>query len=329
MAKKEAKIFLVIPTIRNLNFLKTWGGKLSGCHLIIVEDRQKSEIIIPRQKFLSISNFTWDDIDHDLGKDSWIISRHNAGIRSFGFWKAYQMGADIVITLDDDCYPTSDNLIEEHINNLSFKGAKNWQTTYPNPKWMYTRGFPYSNRKVVPIMVSHGLWSGAIDLDAKTETKLPGLLNLKPYPPIRQLIPQNYFYPMCSMNLAFKREIAPIMFLPMMGQKPDGRLWPFDRYDDIWAGLFSKKIMDHLDLGVVSGSPFVNHRKASNLKKNYQKELAGAKINEILWKKVDEVNLTKTTPKTCYLELASKVKFPKNRYFEKLKEAMAIWADLF
>jgi hypothetical protein len=119
------------------------------------------------------------------------------------------------------------------------------------------------------------------------------------------------------------------MFFPMMGQKPDGSNWPYNRYDDIWAGLFSKKIMDHLNLGVINGSPFVEHRKASKVKDNYQKEIKGMKINEILWKRVSEVKLTKNTPKSCYIELANKISFPKEKYFEKLREAMIIWANLF
>jgi len=329
MKTNRTKVFLVIPTIRDLSFLKSWKNEFKNCHLIVVEDREKSQVIISKKNFLSVSYFTWKDIDRDLGKDSWIISRHNAGIRSYGFLKAYEMGADTIITIDDDCYPTKDAFVKGHISNLDFKVPDSWIPTYPNMNWIYTRGFPYSNRDKYPVMISHGLWSGALDLDAKTETKLPRLLREKIYPPIRQIIPFNYFYPMCSMNLAFKREITPLMFFPMMGQKPDGSNWPYNRYDDIWAGLFSKKIMDHLGFAVINGSPFIEHRKASKLKDNYQKELEGMKINEVLWKMVGEVKLTKNTPKTCYIELAKKIKFPKGKYFKKIREAMIIWANLF
>ena len=115
----------------------------------------------------------------------------------------------------------------------------------------------------------------------------------------------------------------------MMGLDPKGKSWGFDRYDDIWAGLFSKKVMDHLNLGVISGSPFINHKKASITKHNHIKELNGMKVNEYLWKAVAEVKLTKSSPKACYIELAQNIKFPKGAYFKKLKEAMIIWANLF
>lgn len=329
MKNKKLKIYLVIPTIRDLDFLKSWKKEFKDCHLIVVEDGGKENVNVPNKNFLSITHFNWKDIDNDLGKNSWIIPRKNAGIRNYGFWKAYQMGADIILTLDDDCYPDGDALIEGHINNLNKKSSDKWFATYPNDKWMNTRGFPYDVRNKFPVMISHGLWSGALDLDAKTEIKLPKLLTENKYPQITQFIPKGYYYPMCSMNLAFRREMTPIIFFPMMGFDPKGESWGFDRYDDIWAGIFSKKIMDHLNFGVVNGSPFIKHNKASKVEHNHTKEVSGMLTNEVLWKAVEKVNLTAKTPKTCYLELANKIKFPNKPYFRKLRKAMVIWANLF
>lgn len=325
----KEKIFLVIPTIRDLFFLKKWKDEFKNCHLIVVEDGGKKNVNVPNKNFLSVTHFNWENIDKDLGKNSWIISRRNAGIRNYGFLKAYKMGADVIITLDDDCYPVEPDFVKKHLFNLHQKSPDQWFPSYPNPKWMYTRGFPYDDRNRFPAMVSHGLWSGALDLDAKTEIKLPKLLSEKKYPPITQFIPKGYFYPMCSMNLAFRKELAPIMFFPMMGFNPEGKSWGYDRYDDIWAGIFSKKIMDHLNLSVVNGSPFINHQKASKIVHNHQKETNGMKTNEVLWKAVQAVRLTKTTPKDCYLELAKKIRFPKSKYFTKLRRAMIIWAGLY
>lgn len=323
------KIFLVIPTIRNLSFLKAWKNSFSECNLIIVEDNPEKNVELPVIKTKSIIHFSWKEIDESLGKDSWIISRRNAGIRSFGFLKAYELGADIIITIDDDCYPVENNFIEKHISNLNFKLPRNWINTYPNTNYLYTRGIPYKNRNKISVVISHGLWSGSIDLDAKTEIKLKNKMSGKAYLDLRQIIPFNYYYPMCSMNLAFKKEITPLMFFPMMGQNPEGERWKYNRFDDIWAGIFSKKIMDHLNLGVINGSPFIEHRRASNVSENLYKEKEGMKINEILWKLVNEVKLSKSSPKDCYIELANKINFPKEEYFDKLRKAMIIWANLF
>ena len=114
-----------------------------------------------------------------------------------------------------------------------------------------------------------------------------------------------------------------------MRKDPGGKLWGFDRFDDIWAGLFAKKIIDHLGLAVINGSPFIEHRKASDLAKNLIKEKRGIIQNETLWKAVDAVRLTKKTPASCYQELAEKIVFPRTAYFKNLRQAMEIWASLF
>ena len=323
------KTYLVIPTIRNLDFLKSWKNEFSNCHLIIVEDNKEKTIGLPNLNFLSISCYSHKDIEEEFKNDSWIFSRKNAGIRSYGFWKAYEKGADVILTIDDDCFPAEDNFVKKHIDNLDLKMSNKWQTTYPNPTWMYTRGFPYQTRNSTSVYLSHGIWSGALDLDAKVEIGLDRLLNEEPYPSFRQFLPLNVYYPMCSMNMAFKREITPLMFFPMMGENPDGEHWGYNRYDDIWAGILSKKIMDHLNMGVVNGSPIVEHKKASLPKNNLKMEKDTMFMNEVLWKKIDEVKLTAKTPKECYIELAKKTVFPKSKYFKKLSEAMIIWANLF
>ena len=97
-------VFIVIPTIRNLDFLESWRDEFKDCIGIIVEDHHSKEIMTPQKYFEKVFNYSWEDIDKELGEDSWIISRKNSGIRCYGFLKAWQMGAEVIITLDDDCY---------------------------------------------------------------------------------------------------------------------------------------------------------------------------------------------------------------------------------
>lgn len=327
----QKSIFLVVPTIRDLVFFTEWGDAFQECHVLIVEDRDKKTVTLPHTKFKSITHLCWGDIVADFGKDEWIFSRHNAGIRSYGFLKAYQAGADVIITLDDDCFPVGDPamFVSSHVSNLMLKAPEKWCATYPDPKWMFTRGFPYEVREKYPVMVSHGIWSGALDLDGKTESQLPGLLSENSYPPLRQFIPYGYYYPMCSMNLAFTREATPLMFFPMMGENHKGKLWGIDRYDDIWAGVISKKIMDHLGWSVVSGSPYIDHRKKSNISHNKLIETMGMEINERFWKWVEEVRLTENSVEECFLEVASQLPDYHNQYGTNLREAMRIWIRNF
>jgi reversibly glycosylated polypeptide/UDP-arabinopyranose mutase len=321
-------IFIVIPTIRSLNFLKEWKDQFHNCYLIIVEDHEKVQIEKPITSCLGVYHYAWSDIKNDFGQQEWIFSRKNAGIRSYGFWKAYTLKADIIVTLDDDCYPVDKKFIEGHITNLSRRAPIGWTTTYPHPDFMFTRGIPYGIRDQLSTVISHGLWTNKIDLDGKTEIQHPGI-NLPPYPPIAQFIPKGVYFPMCSMNLAFKREVTPLMYFPLMGFDPEGNYWGYDRFDDIWAGIFAKKIIDHLGFAVVNGSPFVEHRKASDVRNNIIKEKSGMIINEKLWRAVDAVSLTKNTPSACYRELAEKIIFPNTEYFKKLRMAMINWSTLF
>lgn len=322
------RTFLVIPTIRNLDFLSAWGSLLNESHLIIIEDHKTKQIDAPKNAFKDTLHFTWDDIHRDFGRDEWIFSRQNAGIRSYGFWKAYTLGADVIITIDDDCYPTDEDFVTQHVDNLQSRAPEGWFATFPHPKYMFTRGFPYGNRNKLKTVISHGLWSNKMDMDAKTQLAT-GDVNMPPYPPIRQFIPIGVYFPMSSMNLAFVREITPLMYFPLMGKDPQGNAWGYDRFDDIWAGIFAKKIIDHLGRAVVSGSPFVEHKKASDPQKNLIKERSGLRINEGLWKLVDDTRLTKTSPAACYRELAEKIRFPKEDYFDHLRRAMIIWSQLF
>src|SRR4030042_4762415 len=321
------EIFIVIPTIRNLDFLKSWKDEFKKCHLIIVEDHPEITIKIPKGNHLNTTHYTWQNIREDFGKDEWIFSRRNAGIRCYGFWKAYQKKADVIITIDDDCYPVGNDFIRTHIDNLTGSAPDSWFATFPHPQFMFTRGFPYQVRNKKSVVISHGLWSNKIDLDGKNQL-IHQNINIPPYPPIRQFVPSGMYFPMCSMNLAFARTAAPLMYFPLMGFDKRGNSWGYDRFDDIWAGIFAKKITDHLGMAIVNGSPFVEHRKASDSKKNIIKERTGLRINERLWRWVNEVKLTRDNPADCYMEIAHKTYFPQTEYFERLRKAMIIWSNL-
>jgi len=322
-------VAIVIPTIRNLDFLKDWKRQFADCIGIIIEDHPKKEIDSPKKYFTKLFHYCWKDIDSDFGKKSWIFPRKNAGIRSYGFFKAYQLKIQNIITLDDDCFPVKgQSFVNDHLENLSLKAPKKWFPTYPHRQFHYTRGVPYCIRDISEVVISHGLWSNILDFDAPTQ-----LVNYKLSIPLSfnfsEFIPKGYYFPMCSMNLAFKTKISPLMYFPLMGYNDKNLHWGYDRFDDIWAGVFAKKIIDHLDLAVVNGSPFVEHKKASNVFTNLLKEAKGIQTNEILYQNVDKVTLTSKTIVGSYKELIAKLELPKEDYFIKLKKAIEIWLNLY
>src|SRR5258708_8269929 len=85
-----------------------------------------------------------------------------------------------------------------------------------------------------------------------------------------------------------------------MGRHRDGSQLPYDRFGDIWAGVFAKKVADHLGFAVSSGAPSILHSRASNPEMNLQKETPGYPLNEVLWQKVEALGLSAPTGTGCY-----------------------------
>lgn len=303
--------------LENLDFLLEWDEfKSPDVHLYICEDKEQGVCSLPEGYNGTI--FDHRSIDEELQETSWIIPRITSAIKSYGFYRAWKDDCDVIITIDNDCFPDQHEFVEKHRRQLSKKVTLGWTNTI---NAIYPRGVPYGIREESRVMLNHGLWSNIPDLDAPTSLQFP---NLRLQPAEKsEVIPLHNYYAMCGMNLAFNAEIAPLMYFGLQGSD-----YPYDRFDDIWAGIFSKKILDHLRYAVTSGRPSVEHRKQSNVFRNLIKEAPGIEVNEVLWKVVDQVELTETTPISCYRELMEKIELH-DEYFEKLKEATQLWLDLF
>lgn len=140
--------------------------------------------------------------------------------------------------------------------------------------------------------------------------------------------PSGRFFPMCGMNLAWRRNVAPLMYFLLMGQDAGGKEYDYDRFGDIWCGLFAKKIIDRLGLAVMSGDPCVTHERASNAWNNLWKEAPGLVMHEFLWKDLCHIKLRSNNPEDLYREMTRKIP-PYSPYWKKLAAAMRIWIDLF
>src|SRR5258708_30207676 len=142
-------------------------------------------------------------------------------------------------------------------------------------------------------MIHHGLWSNVPDLDASRKLMMPDL-RLKPATTVKR-VPEGRFFPMCGMNLAFRPAMIPALYFLLMGRHRDGSQLPYDRFGDIWAGVFAKKVADHLGFAVSSRAPSILHSRASNPEMNLQKETPGYPVNEVLWQTVEAVGPSAAT----------------------------------
>ena len=315
----ETHVTIVVPTIRRQHiaeFLAAWREEFAGHRVIVMEDNAEPTFDL---KDDGIVHLSWRDVEAELGEWSWIIPRRTDCVRSFGYLRAVQIGTDVIVTLDDDCFPIRPGFIEAHVRALT--------GTASEPAWTSTgtgidpRGIPYiaRNRKR-RVGISHGLWTNVADYDAMTQLVIGRTGGA--FAPRDQVVPVGQFYPMCGMNLAWRAELTPAMYFLLMGRE-----WPFDRFGDIWCGVFSKKICDHLGYAVVSGEPSIEHRRASNVWANLAKEAPGLPVNEQLWSAVDDIVLTETTVAGCYQQIARELAI-EGDYWSKLRDAMSVWADL-
>jgi len=260
-------IAIVVPTVRPERldtFLFMWKELFEkhNVELIVVWDGDK-----PFAEHRN-NRFTAEVI---LGEDSDLIYNKNDGVRNLGFAYVAKYLPDIeyIITLDDDVSPIGDT-IQDHIDALNMRVPISWMNTASE----YMRGFPYKVRSEAPVAISHGVWQGVKDWDAPTQLTL-GNRDVTFY---RGVIPKGCLYPMCGMNLAFKRDMLPYMYFAPMGYRVG-----LDRFADIWCGVISKNICDINGWGVVTGYAEVLHDRASNVWNNLQKEAKGLEMNEGFW----------------------------------------------
>lgn len=306
---------LVVPTIREssiLEFLNKWDDQ--DWTIIVVEDNPEKTF-----RLLNVDHhFCWEDIERELGDDAWIISRRDAAIRSFGFYMAHKLGADFIFTLDDDCHPLEgEDFIQQHIDRIV--RTPQWTHAVPDQP---TRGFPYYNLGALTnIVLNVGLWEGIPDFDAVQTLSGSKHIDLEH---CDRIIPRGQYFPMCGMNLCFKREIAPLMYFMLMGEG-----YPYRRFDDIWAGIIIKKVCDHLGYLVSVGTPFIHHAKASDPFVNLAKEAPGIGVNEDFWQKVDAIPLAGSTPVQCMKEIGLGIKTFDNDYMDSLGRAIIAWSQLF
>ncbi|CAM8991597.1 unnamed protein product [Rhodiola kirilowii] len=169
---------IVIPTIRNLDFLEMWRPFFQSYHLIIVQDGDPSKTISVPDGF-DYELYNRNDINRILGPKASCISFKDSACRCFGYMVSKKK---YIFTIDDDCFVAKDptgkdiNALEQHINNILSPSTPFFFNTLYDPYREgadYVRGYPFSLREGAPTAVSHGLWLNIPDYDAPTQLVKP------------------------------------------------------------------------------------------------------------------------------------------------------------
>jgi len=362
------KASIVIASINTLDNVKAFEPALTGhdCKVIVVDEgepviRKKNEKIlanIPHENYGTQERREW--FKRRFGpayrKLLTVIPKRCHAETSFGFLVAYEENPDIILEIDDDVFPFEKRpYIDAHTQNLlrndgaTVDCKEKWYNTIENliltqEKTLFPRGHPYGirvrnedftwNNHGGKCVLNMGLWAGYPDLDALTilyNNGFNGRCSIEAEGRKREkiVVGKGTYFAVCSMNTAFLPEIVPAfyqLYSNFMG---------IDRFDDIWSGIFLKKITDHLNKKVCVGAPLVDHRKRPrDVFKDLRKELEGVMINEKLWMLVDEAKIEGATYADAYGSLIEELEktVPKafaelsHRKFLKFQlEKMRLW----
>jgi len=199
-------------------------------------------------------------------------NREGCGVtKNKGVAEAMRRGADVVVILDGDCYPsaeatTLEQLAELHIAALEPQPVEMFATVTDPP----SRGTPYFETTIpMPVAASMGFWRRVGDYCAPRQLTYGALhpMNFHTAPIFGR------YFPLCGMNLAFR----PAKWLPWCS------FIDVPRFDDIWMGWLWQRHAYTCGWCFNLNGPLVTHSRQSNVWKNLADEATYLESNESLW----------------------------------------------
>lgn len=270
MTNTSEKLMVVVPwhnPVQRDAFLEAWS--LTGAEPFLVLEQDKTRAGCARTK--------------------------NAGVM-----RAMELGASIVIVLDDDCFPCGPTgpqgasptvsaaetvrdgfvaaptgahsiieLMAAHRAALAPQAVPMCEAVTDPP----SRGTPYFCRTLtMPVAASMGFWTEVGDYDACGQ-----LAHGATHPMTFRRGPIfGRYFPLCGMNLAFRpREWDP--------------WWHFidvARFDDIWQGFLWQREAIRRGACFNLAGPLVRHSRQSNVWANLRDEAVHLEANDTLWRTI-------------------------------------------
>ncbi|MFB6105645.1 MAG: alpha-1 4-glucan-protein synthase [Halobacteriaceae archaeon] len=362
-------VCVVVPTIREYDSVRAYvanarrhGFDVDRLHVVLVtEDRCDVAGMRAMLADLGVSGRVFDGRarerwfrERGLGAYADLIPARSHAQTSFGLCYLWAGEFEYGVFLDDDTRPLDDvDFFGRHLRNLHHDGEverrrsdERWVNVLDDADGsLYPRGYPYAAmgetaERVVAhvddVAVSQGLWTNVPDLDAVRilmDGDLEGQAKTRTtradFPEAFVVAPGNYLT-VCSMNLAFRREVVPAFYqLPM-----DDNEWGVGRFDDIWSGVFLKRACDVLGRSVLTGAPLCRHDKAPRSTfDDLANEVAGLELNEHLWRFVDDVGGDADSYAGVYAAMADRLAegdfsaYRNGAFLNHVGESMRRWLD--
>ena len=280
------KKYIVITTINEPTKATIKFANISGWKLIVVGDLKT-----PHESYKKLNctyldpeyqEFTYKELSKSIGWNS--IQRRN-----IGFIEAYNRGADIVATVDDDNIPYDNwgedlyigktielDLYEPELDvfdPLSITKSNNvWHRGYPIEYVPHRHNVKYKGKTKRKVLIQADLWDGDPDIDAMAR------LSMKPcvkFSDVTEPYCSNFISPFNSQNTFLSREVLPYYsVLPNIG-----------RMDDIWGGYITQKYFPNSI--VYNKATVYQDRNAQDLVNNLENEIIGYRTTLKLIKDLD------------------------------------------
>ncbi|WP_132058373.1 alpha-1 4-glucan-protein synthase [Halorussus amylolyticus] len=298
---------------------RTHGFDLDRLHVVLVTEdfcdtdamaEMLAEEGVSGEVFDGSRREEWYD-ERGIAEYDHVVPAASHAETSFGLLYLWANDFEYGFFIDDDTLPHDDaDFFGQHMRNLDYEGEieevssdEQWvNVLYQNydEHGLYPRGYPYSamdetvdtdTTEISDVVASQGLWTNVPDLDAVRilmDGDLQGQAQTRTtaddYAGDFVAARGNYLT-VCSMNLAFRREIVPAFYqLPM-----DENRWDVGRFDDIWSGVFLKRACDLLGKRIYNGGPLCEHNKAPRSTfDDLNNEVPGLELNEHLWEVIDD-----------------------------------------
>ena len=267
------KKFIVTTTINSPTLATRKFAAMEDWTLIVVGDTKTPHLEYEELDCIYLSPKIQQTIDSDLS-DS--IGWKSIQRRNIGFLYAYNMGADIVATVDDDNIPYDDwsknLLVGQTIECDLYEPSQNVfdPLSVTNTPDIWHRGFPidllgkrheveYKGKVNRKVLVQADLWDGDPDIDAMARLTMKPIVKYnveKPYC-------SNKIAPFNSQNTFLAREVLPYYaVLPHVG-----------RMDDIWGSYI---LQYYFPNSVIYNKASVyQDRNVQDLVTNLEKEVIG------------------------------------------------------
>lgn len=314
-------------------------GRMDDVTLRIICDRKTPASVYAAASEARRAGFNIDcptldeqqDYLRKLGLPEDFIPWNTDNRRNIGFLRAWQQGADVLISIDDDNYCRGDSdFVGEHSVVGHTAGELTGARNAGGGPWfnicgmlginvaatVYARGFPYTARQPgrqaalgkIPqsamnrrVAINAGLWLDDPDVDALTRLALAPRAATAENSAV--VLAAETWSPINTQNTALMREALPAYYYVRMGFALQGLT--IDRFGDILSGYFVQKCAKHLGHAIRLGSPVAEHKRTPhNLFKDLYHELAGIVLIEDLLPWLQELKLSGSTYTETYGALA-------------------------